>query len=367
MSAKEKDILEFVQTGKPKVESDNAIIRDVKILGHTSQNGHSYAPAAVSAAKNLYEGSSVFLDHPTKPDQERKIGEQVGWLESVRVEADGLYGNLHLLKSHPASASILEVAGRRPDKMGLSHNAVVSESVRPDGKIVFEQIHRVRSVDLVCRPATTRGIFESVQKEPRTMKKTVKEILEAIKEKIPAAGVLRKVLEEDGMAMVADAPVEVAPEASGDDQVSSAFKAMVVSVLDDTSLDLAGKKKKIGDILAAQEKLTAKAEETPSASETPATESVKAKSEEGKLDRALSVLEAAGISTPTAVQIKLVSALDGQPEHQKAVAESWKPTGNGTGVTKPKSTPKSAMESQQSQDAGKARDEFFADAYAKVR
>jgi hypothetical protein len=159
---RQREVLEFVQASNShKVDREAGIIRGVKVLGHISKNGHSYTSEAIQKGRDLYEGVAVFVDHPVaaRVDDERKLAEQFGWLESVRVEPDGLHADLHFVKAHPMASIACELAERRPDKMGLSHNAVVTES-RRDGKIVFENIHRVRSVDLVCRPATTRGIFE---------------------------------------------------------------------------------------------------------------------------------------------------------------------------------------------------------------
>jgi hypothetical protein len=80
------------------------------------------------------------------------------------VESDGLYGDLHFLKSHPMAEQVCEIAWRNQSQMGFSHNAVVRESRDRSrgGEVVFEAIERVRSVDVVCSPATTSGIFESV-------------------------------------------------------------------------------------------------------------------------------------------------------------------------------------------------------------
>jgi hypothetical protein len=47
----------------------------------------------------------------------------------------------------------------------------VTEAER-DGATYYDKIHNVRSVDIVCRPATTRGIFESEQPEGRNARES---------------------------------------------------------------------------------------------------------------------------------------------------------------------------------------------------
>lgn len=158
-----RDVMEY--TASPtatqrRVDRENGVIPGVKILGLTSKNGQSYRPEAVQGATKLYDGAHVFIAHPerSRPDAERSPRDLFGWLESPRfVPGAGLYGDLHYLKAHSMAGTITELAERRPDRLGLSHNAVVQESEAG----VYESITRVRSVDLVCKPATTRGIFES--------------------------------------------------------------------------------------------------------------------------------------------------------------------------------------------------------------
>ncbi len=160
----ERHVLEFVQAvSSQRVDRANHVLRGVKVLGLISKNGHEYTRAAIGRARKLYEGAPVFLNHPAggRADDERKLADQFGWLERVREAPDGLYADLPYYKSHPMAGLVAEIAERSPDKMGLSHNAAVQESIR-GGKVVLEAIVRVRSVDLVCRPATTRGVFESV-------------------------------------------------------------------------------------------------------------------------------------------------------------------------------------------------------------
>lgn len=146
--------------GGMRVDRDAGIIRNVKILGRESRNGRVYSEVAMNQAAKLYEGCRVNIDHPdrTNPKRERGLAEQVGTLRSVRRNGDAVRGDLHIAKSHPLFNFICESAERWPENFGLSHNAEGDTS--PDGKLV-ESVNSVRSVDLVCRPATNNGLFES--------------------------------------------------------------------------------------------------------------------------------------------------------------------------------------------------------------
>jgi hypothetical protein len=160
---RQRNVLEYTQApAKPRrIDRQAGILHGVKVLGEVSLNGQRYARAALENARQLYEGTRVYIDHPDRhsPNVERSLGDQVGWLQNVRLESDGLYGDLHFVKSHPMAAFVCEMAERAPGKFGLSHNAVVTESANDPN--TYARIERVRSVDLVCKPATTKGIFES--------------------------------------------------------------------------------------------------------------------------------------------------------------------------------------------------------------
>lgn len=240
-------LLELAISQAVQVDRESGIVRGVRVLGLTSLNGRTYLPGAIAKAKGLYEGRKVNYDHT--PNKERTVGDRAGWLQDVRVDTDGgLSADLHLLVSDPRAAKVLEAAEKRPELIGLSHDA--TGRTRRDGDRMFvEEILGVRSVDLVADPASVKSLFES--RGQAMQMKTVREVLAAHKaEWLP-------LLEEEAAAGMGDVPVDVPEEPNGDDEVSAAFKSMVNSVLDDAGLDLQAKLAKIREILKAQEKLTA--------------------------------------------------------------------------------------------------------------
>jgi hypothetical protein len=243
-----------------KVDREAGVIRGVKVLGRESRNNRTYTEAALADAARLYEGADVNVDHPP-PDaaaRNRNVAEGLGVLRNVQLRGDGVYGDLHYLKSHALAEMVLERAERMPDRFGLSHNA--EGPVRSEGgKWIVEGLERVFSVDLVRNPATNAGLFESVISQGKTMEKTtVKAVLEAVRAAAPQTPGLARLLEigEDPAAAAAmSAPMEAPPaEASPEDQIKAALQAMVMQAYEAATPDVQTQVREllgIGDPMAA--------------------------------------------------------------------------------------------------------------------
>lgn len=163
MTNKVQEFREYATSPDVRVDREKCLIRNVKVLGHDSRNGRRYTEAAVNAAIDLYRGAPVNVNHssPSKDGIERPVEDRFGWLENVRQERNGLYADLRYLKTDPRSEKVVEIAEANPRLIGLSHHAYGSGKPDSSGTVIVEQITRVKSVDLVCDPATTRGLFES--------------------------------------------------------------------------------------------------------------------------------------------------------------------------------------------------------------
>lgn len=274
MAKKLANFTEHIQAPPEKVNIEEGVIYGAKLLGRVSKNGREYSSQALSDAARLYEGIVVNVDHPDPKASSKPRGflEGVAVVQKPRLTADGVFGDLHVIKAHPAASPLLEWASRFPGNFGLSHNA---DGVQ-NGKMV-ESLDRVISVDVVRNPATVKGLFES---EQPMSKKTIRQVIEA---EFPKTHKVAGLLEMDGMA---DMPVEVPAEASGDDQIWAAFKAAIMSAVDDDKLDTKSTLKKIGEILKAYEKLDGSASSEP-ASEPPADEP---KTESDKLMKQIGAL-----------------------------------------------------------------------------
>lgn len=217
-----------------RVDREAGLIEGVRILGPSSKNGRHYSPRAMSEAARLYEGAPVNVDHPATERKDRPLAEAFGWIRNVRQEPDGVYGDLHYLRSHPQAELVAEAAERNPNRIGLSHHA--EGTVRMDGqRVIVETVERVHSVDLVQTPATNAGLFESKGK-PMT-----------IREAAVAAGD-EKVLAAEGMDAYADKPMQ--------ENEMDYFSAMVSEVMA-MDADRSEKMKRLAAILKAQEMLQA--------------------------------------------------------------------------------------------------------------
>lgn len=249
-------IFEHVTSNQPlKVDAEKGIIFGVKILGSKSKNGREYALETMRAAVPLYEGAKVNVNHPRgAPAGPRDYQDRIGCTRAVECREDGLYGNLHFNPKHALAEQLVWDAQHAPENVGLSHNIDGKMSHR-NGRVIVESIKRVISVDLVADPATNSSLYESVN-----MTVNLREYLNAVPAGTNHRDALAKILEDDA-GLAVDAPAEAMPDqssASPDDQVAAAFEAMVVAVVRDKKLDVAGKAKKIKDILMSHEKLTSK-------------------------------------------------------------------------------------------------------------
>lgn len=138
-------------------------IAGVKLLGEVSRNGRRYAVEAMRESVRQYEGAPIFADHAKSADG-RSIRDLLGAVRNPRYDESkrAVYGDLELLKSHPAAAAVFEAAQRMPERFGMSHVVEgVTEAANGGAEQVVTKIARVRSVDVVTDPATTRGLYES--------------------------------------------------------------------------------------------------------------------------------------------------------------------------------------------------------------
>lgn len=250
-----------------KVDREAGVIRGVKILGKESKNGRTYSDRAMREAATLYEGRKVNIDHMMREGSERPFRDVFGELRNVHMKEGGVYGDLHFLKSHPLAEQVCEAAERFPTQFGLSHDAE-GRTARQGGKLIVESVIAVHSVDLVNTPATNAGLFESVAStgKERRMKIKLRELVESLDHKVYRARLQEM---DPGVGdYTAEMPEESA-DMSAEDQIDSAFRAMVMAVYDDESLDDAGKLAKIKQLLQTKSKLTTGAEPATEPTPTP--------------------------------------------------------------------------------------------------
>lgn len=150
------------------VDTTNGFIDGLPLLGLKSKNGHDYDETGTRRAveAGLFDNVQIYTDH-TETDSDGKVRsfrELIGatgkarWddaTKQVRARAD-------IIKSDASGMKMLEMASRPAlaRAAGISIDGMGEFS--DDGKRVMG-INRIASADIVTRPATTRGLTESVR------------------------------------------------------------------------------------------------------------------------------------------------------------------------------------------------------------
>lgn len=148
-------------------------VKGVVILGPNSKNvGESgkprvYTQAAMESAveRQVYEGCHAYVDH-VEEAAVRPTRELLGVFENVRYEEGKVRGDL--VVSARESWFLEDVKNPALAKaIGFSHDAMIDVTETESSEEVTS-IAEAMSVDLVTRPATTRGVFESMSKKKPT-------------------------------------------------------------------------------------------------------------------------------------------------------------------------------------------------------
>ena len=146
-----------------QIDRDACIVHNVRVCGLISGNGKRYKREALREARKLYEGRTVYFNHPTGSDNARKYDDRFGVLVNVREAADksgAIEADLKYNPMHARAEQFLWDAENNPKGMGLSHNAEGRGRRQDDGTILVEQITAVHSVDIVDNPATNYSLYE---------------------------------------------------------------------------------------------------------------------------------------------------------------------------------------------------------------
>ena len=166
-NGKNRPILRFVesmQLAAGQLDREACKVSGVKIIGTESLNGRIYPIDVLKRAIPLYEGVRVYFDHLNESTPNRSVTTLFGSVEKIHAGSDGLYGDLVYNPKHLYAEQVLYQIEHAPDKLGLSpHHAGIVETV--NGKNTIVEITNVFSVDIVDRPATTDGMFESEDTE----------------------------------------------------------------------------------------------------------------------------------------------------------------------------------------------------------
>ena len=156
------------------LDREQALVRNVALLGPESRNGYRYTTEAMQQAVSLYDGRPVFVDHAEEVSGQlpvvsgngqrttdnghlrRSIRDYAGQVVSPRFESGRVRGDVRLVGAN--TGWLLDLIEAAPRDIGMSH--VVVARRRPDGHEV-ERIERVVSVDIVAFPATVQSFAEA--------------------------------------------------------------------------------------------------------------------------------------------------------------------------------------------------------------
>jgi hypothetical protein len=372
-------LLEDVYTGRvgaDRIDREKGVIRGVKLLGESGN--HDYPKATREAARALLEGGKVFVDHPEpgRPGRGRSVRDRMGGVRDVREKGDGLYGDWHFPPTHPLAEAVFWAAENDPRGVGFSINAHAGRTTRKGGRVVVEEIAALNSIDLVDSPATTSGLFEG---RNRVVSTPVRQLIEWLTPTRPGyARGLREAAEAGILSP--DAAMDAPPDAAGASEsgdheaaLKAGFKAAVVAVVDDDSLDLKAKLKRMRDILRAQEKLIGADDKGDGETDMASEESKKAAQgglleAERRLTRALRQINEKGVRLTPLVEMALAGCKsdDDVKRLVESLTEEQRPRGQQPRSAAPPAAPTRQEQQrravQESRQAGDGADQIPTDA-----
>jgi hypothetical protein len=157
----------------PPLQGKTKTYSNLVLVGPRSVNNRVYAPDVLRKAveNGLYNGVPIFLDH------EEKIQTLVGRVTKAYWDEDKncIRGDIEIYDS-PYSSIIDIIINVFGGEFGFSH--VVEAEVDEDkesGKEYVKSISKVKSVDLVTDPATTKGINEVQERVMSAIRNVIKE------------------------------------------------------------------------------------------------------------------------------------------------------------------------------------------------
>jgi len=349
-------LLEFTQVTRAReIDEEKGILYDLVALGPTSANGRDYPESTMRAALHLFEGRQSFANHTKKPGDEPSIYDVMGVWRECRVDDGKVRGNFHYFKTHVLAPRLVEAA-RRPELAGAFGFSISAQgrSRRQGDRQVIESLDQLTSIDCVALPATTKGIYESLE---TPMKKTIRDLIESLKARRPGySRGLREVADSGLMTPDAqmDDPGDV-PDAGGEAPdheaaLKQGFRGAIMACLDDDGMDLKAKLKKISEILKTEEKLLGgddsggkggrggKGAAAPDAPDAPDDAKKTEESRRLKLENTgLTLLLESGVK-PTKILSKALAGCETEAE-MKALIEEAKGSGHTGGKPGARSAP----------------------------
>jgi hypothetical protein len=148
------ELFEQVVIDRPRIDKNAGIIYRAHVLGLKSNNGYSYAINGLKSVYSKYEQMPVSIDHDYGSSQPT-VGRTWGTLTNPTCDEEGIWADLHYLRSHPLTEQVIEDVERGTGLFSLS---TVNGGVIQKGRII-EKFSPMRC-DLVVKGATTRTLLE---------------------------------------------------------------------------------------------------------------------------------------------------------------------------------------------------------------
>jgi len=141
------------------------VVRGVLLCGPTSANRRRYLKEAFAPpGRKLYEGRPCYLNHLGGGRASNRYEDLLGNFFNERRRDDGMpVADLKINPRHPFADKFLHDCEFNPSACGLSHHVDPGQYAGRvvGGVLEINLVKAVRSVDVVCDPATTRGLFET--------------------------------------------------------------------------------------------------------------------------------------------------------------------------------------------------------------
>lgn len=148
-----------------KTTAESRVIENIVLCGAESPTrNRTYPRTTLEAAAKLYEGAKIYLNHPRDgmEGELRDVRDLAGSIVpgTVRVDDQGRLRGSVKANTLEAGNILLGLARECAAEVGMSHNAIGVERIE-EGRRIVEVIAKVRSVDVVTEPGTTKGLHES--------------------------------------------------------------------------------------------------------------------------------------------------------------------------------------------------------------
>lgn len=146
-----------------KIDSDNGVIHDVRVMTEGEAKGHDQIIDKTTLSQVLTCASEYKNGVKVKLDHDSGIEAVVGFLTNFHLSSNEGKGvvlaDLHLLSSHPNRSQVLELAKSIPETFGLSLS-FGNQPEMADGKMAA-RCHEIYSCDLVTEPAANPSLFST--------------------------------------------------------------------------------------------------------------------------------------------------------------------------------------------------------------